>query len=471
MPTTLACEQAVFTSIRTPTGEGYRIIAASRGLKPEEKQTITRYSPSHDALCGGPQGEAPYGAAFYPLPSGRLCVAYSCLAGAEHTGRGGERVYTYNLVFPAEDFPSCGYNPFAVLRAMSRAGLAEPQLHPPATLPEVSLEITEADLSPAGAELCRAFAAPWRDHCLESLLNARTLVVNLPDRWIETMEAMLIGVPGPMRSRFSFGAGLKFSVGRCHNLALLADDPAATRKKLLGRPIAYVDPGDGRAPNPSASQWVSFVERHWSRADFTNLLPRTSLAFSDTTPQALERIGRLYNETDAVSETETGELIDLAASHLVEPEDGVEADLAARLLLKAQTAITERFRRATWGVLQGDWEALGAAWRRGEEGRLFAQPIIETGLRAVAARDPMVAAEAALGLTRNMPLAAARAGFDDLLDEILNTLAAWIERAPDDRMADVGRLVKRWRAARPACGILDRIEHQCLAGAGIDSRG
>ena len=47
----LNCDQAIFTSIRTPMGEGYRIIAASRGVRPEEKQLITRRSPSHGALC------------------------------------------------------------------------------------------------------------------------------------------------------------------------------------------------------------------------------------------------------------------------------------------------------------------------------------------------------------------------------------------------------------------------------------
>ena len=83
---TLTCDQAIFTSIRTPMGEGYRIIAASRGLRPEEKQAITRSSPSHDSLCwpadkGTEETENRYGAAFYPLPTGRFCVALSCYGG------------------------------------------------------------------------------------------------------------------------------------------------------------------------------------------------------------------------------------------------------------------------------------------------------------------------------------------------------------------------------------------------------
>ena len=72
---TLTCDQAIFTSVRTPMGEGYRIIAASRGLSSPEKQAITRMSPSHGALCVSPVGEEgsqvdPSAASFYALLSG-----------------------------------------------------------------------------------------------------------------------------------------------------------------------------------------------------------------------------------------------------------------------------------------------------------------------------------------------------------------------------------------------------------------
>ena len=107
--TTLTCDQAIFTSVRTPMGEGYHIIGASRQLRADEKQAITRNSPSHEGLCpvvdaAGADTPEVVGASFYSLPSGRLCVALSCLAGAEHTGRGGQRVYTHSVVFAAGDF-------------------------------------------------------------------------------------------------------------------------------------------------------------------------------------------------------------------------------------------------------------------------------------------------------------------------------------------------------------------------------
>lgn len=469
MAANLTCDQAIFTSIRTPTGEGYRIIAASRGVKPEEKRTITRFSPSHDALCSSQESQ-PLGVAFYPLPTERLCVAYSCLAGAEQTGRGGERVYTYNLIFAVEDFPLCGFNPFAVLRAMSKAGLCEPQLQPPTSLPTVSLELNGAELSPAGAELSAAFAAPWRGHCLDALLNARTLIVSLPDRWIETMEAMLLGVPGPMRARFSFGAGLKFSVGRCHNLSLISDDQSVTRKKILGRPIAYLDPIHDTPPEASTSTWVSFVERHWVTGDFAKLFPRTSLEFSDTTPVTLERIGLIFDEIDKVPETETGALLAIAAQHLGEPTDATEAELAANLLLKIQGALLERFGRHAYDAPEAHWPALCDLWRRGEEGFLFADVLVRAALRLVGERDACRAADLAFALAGDPSAPASPAGLDELVTETLERLAAWMQQAPEEKLVDVGALVDRWRSLRPRCEILDRIEQRCAAGANSTQR-
>ncbi|RME37117.1 MAG: hypothetical protein D6788_10140, partial [Planctomycetota bacterium] len=95
---TVECDQAVFTSLRTPMGEGYRVVAASAGVRPEERRVITRVSPSHDSLCddGRESKERVRALACYPLPTGRLCIALSLPAGNEHTGRGGLRVYTHN---------------------------------------------------------------------------------------------------------------------------------------------------------------------------------------------------------------------------------------------------------------------------------------------------------------------------------------------------------------------------------------
>ncbi len=84
-------DQAVFTSVRSPTGEGYRLVAASAGVRAEEKVEITRRSPSHDNLCGS--GAGAVGLSSYLLSSGRHCVGYVCHAGCEHTAGGHGQYY------------------------------------------------------------------------------------------------------------------------------------------------------------------------------------------------------------------------------------------------------------------------------------------------------------------------------------------------------------------------------------------
>ena len=98
--TTVHADQVIFTSIRSPTGEGYRIGAASPGVRSDEKRMIMQRSPSHASLCD----ESPTAVAcsFYRLSTGRHCVASSRYAGVEHTGRGGQRVYTHLVLLDDE---------------------------------------------------------------------------------------------------------------------------------------------------------------------------------------------------------------------------------------------------------------------------------------------------------------------------------------------------------------------------------
>jgi len=483
--TTLACDQAIFTSIRTPTGDGYRIIAASKGLRPEEKQTITRSSPSHDALCRSAV-ETPdkpanvLGTAFYPLPSGRLCVALSCNAGAEHTGRGGQRVYTHNLVFDKNDFPACSYNPFIVLRAMAEAGMLAPQLKPAPVLPELQLAITESAGKVATMTLKSALGPGWRSYVLHALLDEQTVIVNIDDDWLGIAEALLIGVPGPLRAGVSFSAGLRFSVGRCHRLSLSRDDPNATRSRITGRAMQYVDPTGGNEPKAPTSAWLSFVERHWSSDDIAGLARRTSRPFTDVGPMGRDSLGRLYNEIDTAYQTDTAKLLSVIAAHLNEPEIGVETDIAAELAVKAQYVLVGRFTAMSWQQASQYWQTICTIWQKSEEGRLLAQPIVEHALRAATNEHPIVAAEAALKLATPQAhvgrgsMAASRTTtrivHTNVIENVLTRMADWAENATSAELerlpysaSSLDDLVSRWLAARPKCPVLERIRKRCGA--------
>ncbi len=462
--TTLTCEQAIFTSTRTPTGEGYRIIAAGKGLRPDEKQVIIRNSPSHDSLC--PLSEEmskvcdwkePRAFALYPLPGGRLCAAYSCNAGAEHTGRGGQRVYTFNLVFPTEQFAHCAFNPFHILRAMVTAGLTTPQLNPPPMLPEIQLEV--------GLDWAARQIGPWRTivpsvtrrYSLQGLLGDRALLFNLCADWFDAAEALLLGLPGPLRSKLSFCAGLKYSAGRTHRLYLLHDATPATKNRTAGQKISYVEPDSVRELLARGGAWIDFVERMWERGDLSALARRTSRAFADVSLDARERMAKWYNTLDGVANLETPKILAMVGESLVPIRDEVERAIVDELHAAAQRILCDRFQTKAWSETAIFWPTIVHLWRRGEVGCKFALPLLESALRSAMRDDPVAAAKAALLIARDVPEHAKQESHTALLDGFWKQLVAWAEHASQVALQPLRPLLTEWRSVRRNCPMVTRL--------------
>ena len=490
--TILPCDQAIFTSIRTPMGEGYRIVAASKGVGPEEKRAITRFSPSHDALCFAPDGRRGTGSgvagvAFYCLPSGRLCVARSCYAGAEHTGRGGQRIYTHNCIFDASDFPSWGYNPFDVLRSMMESGTTSPQLSPPPVLPQLQLSLTPDTHRNRGPAVNASLTSPCRRHVLESLLDGRDLILNFRGRWLEPgrsgpqtktdgdrqerlvgpddltgnwleiAEALLLGIPGPLRLQVPFSAGLRFSIGRRHRLHLVCDTTGATETRVTGQTIEYIEPASMEPGSFRSSAWAVFVDRHWESGDTARLGRRTSRAFEDLSPAGLDRIAQLYTAIDDVSRTETPDLFSLVAEHLDGKAGEVERQIIAEFLASAQGELVGRFTGKPWMEMTSHWQGLIDLGRRSASGATFSFPVVDQALRNLMQTDAVQAAEAALPVAHDTSESREPAEQSILLNAVLSHLARWAERADDTELERVSDVCARWRRLRPACPIVQRI--------------
>ena len=470
----LYCDQAVFTSIRMPTGEGYRITACSRGFRPDIKQVITRQSPSQDALCWSPEqsggDDVPprYAASFYAVPNDRLCVAYSCYAGAEHSGRGGERVYTLNVVFRRSDFALCGYNPFTVLRAMIAAGVTTPLLKPPPVLPPLELPIDELPGDVVVSDVSPAFNPNWRAYLLHALDETRQFVVNLPEQWLAAAESVLIGLPGERRADVSFCAGLRYSVARPHNLNFLSDDGGRAKARMAGRPEQLIEPLEQDAPPVAESQWLSFVMRHWRADETATLARRTSVAFGDTSPEGCERVGKMYNEIDGMRQQRTKLMLAAAASHLLCDDGDAETDVAAELVIAAQGALLNRFSARTWDEIRELWPSLCSISRQSTEGRLFAQPLIERALKVAGKSHPIAAADAALDLTNPAGSnSTGRAGLlvgsghDALIDGVLVRLADWARTASGQGLERLVSTCRRWQIVRPRCPLVAELQSRC----------
>lgn len=463
MSNIITCDQAIFTSTRTPMGEGYRIIAASPGVKPDEKQTITRNSPSHDSLCStAPDTQA---LAFYPLPSGRLCAAVSCYAGAEHTGRGGHRIYTHNIVFDVAEFAKAGQNPLVILRAMISAGLLTPQLTPTAILPEQNLTIPAVESLTALSAFTAVIGSPARCHIVQRLLDDSSVVIHVEKDWPTCAEALVLAFPGPMRQKISFAAGMKFSVGRSHRMHLLSDEKGLARTKVTGQKTEYVEPSAVVPSNGDRSAWVDFVERHWSNNDFSTLIKRTSRPYTDVSPPGRERIGRLFNFIDEIPRTETAKLISRVGDLLVKAACSVENELRADFARDAQTDLVARFRRSTYIQLKQNWSAVVGLWRRSELGTSFAQPLVTSIIRTVMQENPLAGAEMALEVASNFPPALDQSAHSFFIDETLVQLRQWASSAHGDQFDQLGRLCNRWRALRPMCPIIRETAQKCHGAA------
>ena len=454
--TEIVCDQAIFTSARTPIGEGYRIIAASGKVRGDEKQAITRCSPSHGALCD----ESPdaTGMAFYALPTGRLCVAHSCCAGAEHTGRGGQRVYTINLILTKEDFEAAAYNPFKVLRLLRAARGVKPQLKPPGQLPPIRLGLgNDAGDGPASTWLAPPASAA-RKFLISEILGDGKVIACVPADFETTAEALLVAVPGPLRAKVSLSAGLRFSVGRGHRLCVLCDDKGATRIRIEGQPIAFVD-GQGDPPRPAPrSEWLRFVDAHLEDKQIATLAERTSHAFTDVSPNGRERIAKLYLSMDEIPTADASKLLAIAGEHVDTRARGFEQTLVGQLLEAAQAALLDVLDGADEDQLKRQGSALIESWKKSDVAATVFQPVVDMVLRALADVAPAAAAKLALAAARGVPPAAKKLNHDTVLDYALDRFAAWCETVEeDDQRETIRTLCRQWQSARPQCPIVTRL--------------
>ncbi|MFN2375777.1 MAG: hypothetical protein ABR538_04520, partial [Candidatus Binatia bacterium] len=151
----LPCDRAIFTSLPSPTGEGYRLVAWSGGVRPEERVELTRRAPSHGSLCSETAGSR----ALMQLrlqSTGRVAWGLVRVSGAEHTRRGGGRVWTdFFLCAPAQA-ERAGLHPHHLRTALAAAPAAKP---PFGSSPLATVDIVHGDAGEPAARDARGVAA------------------------------------------------------------------------------------------------------------------------------------------------------------------------------------------------------------------------------------------------------------------------------------------------------------------------
>jgi hypothetical protein len=251
-------DRAIFTSLPSATGEGYRFVAWSNGLRLEERQELTRRAPSHGSLGG--DGAGTRGLLHLRLQSsGRTGWGFVRVAGAEHTRRGGGRVWTDFLVGDAGTAARDAHHPQALRAALE----GEPPPKPPigsAALPKVgvSRRVPVEACVREGRDIARAAAVA------ALLMEGRPCVVAAGVDPAAVFEDAMHMVPRALRPGVTASAGLRFSLARGVKTTVTDRIDQDTLRATRGQGVECIDL-EARSPAPPepVAAWMALMQRWW----------------------------------------------------------------------------------------------------------------------------------------------------------------------------------------------------------------
>lgn len=349
-PRVVAAEQVIFTSVRGATAEGYRIIAAG-GLRPDEKQDITRRSPSHGGLIDA--DPSALGLLSYPLKSGRHCVGVVRHAGEEHTARGGQRVHTHLAVLEADAFRAFDCDPVEAAAALLEVIGDAPEIRPAARLEllELSLDTRDSSRLTSGSGGGSGLPKPnelaagiWGDrrmiaHIVSKLLGGAKLVLHGPPARPDAIQALLLPLPRAAREKIAVSSGVKFAPAREIDLALIHGDALNVQRLLRGRDIEFVNCAHGAPLEPSGLEgWIGLMQRgreQSRRAELRRLLADLPASCG---ADCFDRIVSLYRVLDSIPS------VDRALDQLQESLNAFECDSDAERDLRERVRVAVQQR-------------------------------------------------------------------------------------------------------------------------------
>ena len=339
--TTIEVEQAIFTSIRSPMGEGYRIIASSRGISADEKREIVQCAPSHGSLCD--QSPEAAGLASFKLRGGRHCLFFSKAAGKEHTGRGGYRIHTQVLVLDSEAYGGFHFDPFVMVAAWASSdGNAELRT-PPTRLEALSLCTGGESVGEAVRGGAAKFAGPFAGQvarvALALLRGECTLVRGVPAAR-EVLQAALEATPAGVRRALSVSYGLKYSPRRRFDVALTEVTAGEMERIKRDSDIRIIDWKDCAFPNEDPYEgWLGLSERLWAQGRGGVLRRLSDELNGDTNPAILSRIAVLHDDIEQVETADRSALAALRKRHMGESGS---VELHARMIKQFHQAAALR---------------------------------------------------------------------------------------------------------------------------------
>jgi hypothetical protein len=254
-----AIEQAIFTSVRGRTMDGYQVAAASPGVTADEAQELAVWGPAHDSLLDPRPGAQSIN--FHPLKSDRFCVSLTTALDLEYSGRGGCQIHTHNLVAAAETLARFANDPFRLLEAALAAGKLAAVAKIPSSLE--SFHLLGGASAVNGALLARLARHPGPAavaRFVEAALQHRVLAVKSQAPLRQLFAGLFNVLPVECRLEFPFTTGLRHSSRRAFRLSPLPQD-AEERHRTTTHGVAIpLDLASATSTAP-ASGWGGYVYR------------------------------------------------------------------------------------------------------------------------------------------------------------------------------------------------------------------
>jgi len=321
--TPVTVDHCVFTSVRSPMGEGYRIIAKTPGIQPEEAAELPQRAPSHGGLCD--KGDSATGMLAFQLASGRYAIGFSRHAGREHTARGGLRAHTHFVIMDETDYSAFDFDPWAVAAAIKIADGDKPLLKARPQFPK--LELTpKSDVDDTQAEHDDPRALM---NIVQMFIGTDTVVVDRMQYSSDLIKLAWRLVPAFARKARSVSDGICFAPARSIQHPFIFGDTASARNLIADRPetwcvLAEATEPDGYQPSP----WIAYIEGAIADGNIETAIALCDEMVPDHTLKELDKVAEFFHLPDHVQTADRSELARIELSlHAFTPKTPTERRL------------------------------------------------------------------------------------------------------------------------------------------------
>lgn len=316
---TIAVEQAVFTSVPSPMGRGYRLVAASPGLTGDERREITQRAPSHGNLLD--PGENATGLASFEIRGGRRCLFCSWHAEAEHSGRGGRRVHTQVVLLEQAVWEQFSFNPL-LIEELVQAAVDR------MAIPKADSRLSLLELPSPTAVLSRVSAAPLPAATTETIDAVVAIVALLiSEQRLLAIEAgdgrsalryLLEILPPALRKKLSFTCGMRFAPTRALDLVLTEGRREEVERIVRDQnyeAFAWNEPPEISLCD-ELSTWYGYIRKTWRIEGFGSVRRQYERLGGEASIDCLRKIGRLMLDIERVPQANIEQLERILEPHL-----------------------------------------------------------------------------------------------------------------------------------------------------------